>query len=308
MKPVDLVHPQLRPMVDSVPPRAVSEEFVAAVRASTRPPVELSDRVERSDHLVPGDPEVPVRVHVPKDDPVGLRPCMYSIHGGGYFAGSYEGYDGLYDRLCPRLGLVGVSVEYRLAPETSYPGPLEDCYRALLWTFEHADELGVDRARIGVHGGSAGGGLAAAVALLARDRGELELAFQVLESPMLDDRQATRSSQLDGLPIWTREANAFGWRCYLGSRYGTGDVPYTAAPARAADLSGLPPALVTVGAVDGFLDEDVDYALRLNHAGVPAELHVYPGACHGYQLAGDSEISRQHNRDTEDWIARQTRD
>jgi len=294
-------------MVDSLPPRSVSDGFLAAMRTPRRPPVVLSDLVDRSDHLVPGDPEVPVRVHLPKDDVVGLRPCMFSIHGGGYVAGSYEAYDALFDRLCPKLGLVGVSVDYRLAPETSYPGPLEDCYRALLWTFEHAEDLGVDRDRIGVHGGSAGGGLAAAVALAVRDRGEVALAFQVLESPMLDDRQATRSSQLDGLPIWTREANAFGWRSYLGSLYGTGDVPYTAAPARAADLSGLPPALITVGAVDGFLDEDVDYALRLNHAGVPAELHVYPGACHGYQLAGDSEISRQHNRDTEDWIARQTR-
>jgi acetyl esterase/lipase len=112
----------------------------------------------------------------------------------------------------------------------------------------------VDRDRIGVHGGSAGGGLAAAVALLARDRAEVALAFQVLESPMLDDRQATRSSQTDGLPIWTREANAFGWRSYLGSLYGTGDVPYTAAAARAADLGGSPPALVTVGSVDGFLE------------------------------------------------------
>lgn len=294
-------------MVDLLPPRPVSEGFVAAVRTARRPAPVLTDRVVRSEHLVPGEPSVPVRVHVPKEDRAGLRPCMYSIHGGGYIAGSYDGYDALYDRLCPKLGLVGVSVDYRLAPEISYPGPLEDCYRGLLWTFEHADELGVDRDRIGVHGGSAGGGLAAAVALLARDRGEVAVAFQVLESPMLDDRQATRSSQLDGLPIWTREANALGWRSYLGPLHGTGEIPYTAAPARAPDLSGLPPALVTVGSVDGFLDEDVDYALRLNHAGVPAELHVYAGGCHGYQLAGDTEIGRQHNRDTEDWLARQIR-
>jgi acetyl esterase/lipase len=309
VKPVDLVHPDLLPMVvAAVPPLAVSDDFLAAFRTPRRaPPPVLSDRVERAEHLVPGDPSVPVRVHVPKDDQAALRPCMYSIHGGGYVAGSYEAYDALFDRLCPRLGLVGVSVEYRLAPETGYPGPLEDCYRGLLWIFEYADDLGVDRDRIGVHGGSAGGGLAAAVALLARDRAEVALAFQVLESPMLDDRQATRSSQTDGLPIWTREANAFGWRSYLGSLYGTGDVPYTAAAARAADLGGLPPALVTVGSVDGFLDEDVDYALRLNHAGVPAELHVYAGGCHGYQLAIDSEITRQHNRDTEAWLARQLR-
>jgi acetyl esterase/lipase len=272
------------------------------------PPVPvLSDRVDRSEHLVPGDPAVPLRVHVPTGDAVGLRPCVFSIHGGGYIGGSYRMYDAMLDRLCPALDLVGVSVDYRLAPETSYPGPLEDCYRGLLWTFEHADDLGVDRERIGVLGGSAGGGLAAAVALLSRDRGEVALAFQVLDSPMLDDRQVTRSSQIDGLPIWSREFNAFGWQSYLGPLYGTGEIPYTAAPARADDLSGLPPALVMVGAIDGFLDEDVDYALRLNHAGVPAELHVYPGACHGFQLAVVGEINRQHNRDVEDWLTRQIR-
>jgi acetyl esterase/lipase len=306
VKPAELVHPELLPMVESRPARLTPDELVAALRTAPPAPV-LSDRVDRSEHMVAGDPGVPVRVHVPKGDAAGLRPGLFSIHGGGYIGGSYGMYDAMFDRLCPMLGVVGVSVDYRLAPETTYPGPLEDCYHGLLWTFEHADDLGVDRDRIGVLGGSAGGGLAAAVALLSRDRGEVALAFQVLNSPMLDDRQVTRSSQIDGLPIWSRESNALGWRSYLGPLYGTGEVPYTAAPARAADLSGLPPALVTVGAVDGFLDEDVDYALRLNHAGVPAELHVYPGACHGFQLAVVGEINRQHNRDVEEWLARQIR-
>ena len=195
--------------------------------------------------------------------------------------------DPLFDRLCPHLGLVGVSVEYRLAPEAPYPAPLEDCYRGLVWTYEHAEELGIDRDRIGVGGISAGGGLAAALALLAKRRGEVPVAFQLLDCPMLDDRQPTASSRLDGLPVWSRESNTYGWRSYLGDLYGREDVPCTAAPARAtdADLVGLPPAFVSVGAIDGFLDEDVEYALRLNRAGVPAELHVYPGACHGYQLA-----------------------
>jgi acetyl esterase/lipase len=126
---------------------------------------------------------------------------------------------------------------------------------------------------------------------------------------MLDDRQITASSQLDGLPVWSRQSNTYGWRSYLGDRYGTADVPYTAAPARATDedLSGLPPAFVSVGSVDGFLDEDITYAMRLNHAGVPAELHVYPGACHGYQMAATSEIARQSRRDIDDWLTRQIR-
>jgi acetyl esterase/lipase len=229
------------------------------------------------------------------------------MHGGGYVIGTFDMDDPLFDNLCPKLGLVGVSVEYRLAPETPYPGPLEDCYRGLQWTYDHAEELGIDRHRIGVGGVSAGGGLAAALALLARDRGEVPVAFQLLDCPMLDDRQTTASSQQDGLPVWSRESNAFGWRSYLGDLYGDDDVPYTAAPARAEDLSGLPPAFVSVGSVDGFLDEDVDYAVRLNRAGVPTELHVYPGACHGYQIAQQCDITRQSRSDVENWLARQVR-
>ncbi len=158
-------------------------------------------------------------------------------------------------------------MDYRVAPEGAYPAALEDCYRALLWVFENADDIGVDRNCIGIRGPSAGGGLAAALALLARDRGVVSIAFQMLESPMLDDRQITASSQLAGLPIWSRESSAIGWRAYLGDLHGTEDVPYTAAAARAFDLSGLPPAFVSVGTVDGLFDEDVDYALRLNHCG-----------------------------------------
>ena len=124
---------------------------------------------------------------------------------------------------------------------------------------------------------------------------------------MLDDRQRTFSSQQSGLAVWSRESNTYGWRSYLGDLYGTDDIPYTAAPARAEDLTGLPPAFISVGTVDGFLDEDVDYALRLNHAGIPTELHLYPGACHGYQMAVDSEIARQSARDAQDWLRRQIR-
>jgi acetyl esterase/lipase len=269
----------------------------------TLPAVPLTDAVVRSDHLVAGDPPVPVRVHRAADAE-GVLPCVYSIHGGGYVIGSYAMDDARFDNWCPRLGIVGVSVEYRLAPETPYPGPLEDCYQGLKWVYDNAEKLGIDRNRIGIGGISAGGGLAAALALLARDRGEVPLAFQLLDCPMLDDRQQTPSSQLDGLAVWSRESNTFGWRSYLGDLFGTDDVPYTAAPARCRDLSGLPTAFVSVGTVDGFRDEDIDYALRLNQAGVPCELHVYPGACHGYQIAVDSDVVRQSNRDVTDWVAR----
>jgi len=270
------------------------------------PAVPLSDAVVRRDYMVPGDPEVPVRVHRAADAE-GPLPCVYSIHGGGYIIGSYSMDDPKFDNWCPRLGIVGASVEYRLAPETPYPGPLEDCYQGLKWVHDHAEELGIDPGRIGIAGISAGGGLAAALALLVRDRGELPLAFQLLDCPMLDDRQQTPSSQLDGLAVWSRETNAFGWRCYLGELYGTEEVPYTAAAARCLDLSGLPPAYVSVGTVDGFHDEDMDYALRLNQAGVPCELHVYPGASHGYQMAVDSAIVRQSSRDILEWLERRLR-
>jgi acetyl esterase/lipase len=295
--------PEIAAAVGAIDLAAITADTLSLYRqAFPTPP--LSDAVRRTDHVVPGEPEVPVRVHRPVASEGGKLPCVYSIHGGGYVLGSYTMDDARFDGWCPALGVVGVSVEYRLAPETSYPDPLEDCYRGLMWVFDHADEIGVDVGRIGVAGISAGGGLAAALALLVRDRGEVRLAFQLLDCPMLDDRQQTPSSRLDGLAVWSRESNTFGWRSYLGERYGTDDVPYTAAPARCPDLSGLPPAFVSVGTVDGFRDEDITYALRLNQAGVPCELHVYPGASHGYQIAADSAIVRQSNRDALEWLAK----
>ena len=284
--------------VDVLPAmRAARGEMFAAI--------ELSDAVERSDHVVSEDPRVVVRVHRPKgvDGPL---PCVYSIHGGGYVLGSYDMDDARFDRQCVHFPCVGVSVEYRLAPETSYPGPLDDCYAGLRWTHEHAAELGIAPDRIGISGVSAGGGLAAALALLARDRGEVPVAFQLLECPMIDDRQITSSSRLDGLPIWSREANEFGWRSYLGDLYG-GDVPAYAAAARATDLAGLPPALVIVGGADGFRDEDIEYALRLNQAGVPTELHVLPGAPHGVQMFADSVLARRWNQMVTQWLEGQLR-
>ena len=268
--------------------------------------VELSDAVERTDHVVSDDPRVVVRVHRPKAAS-GPLPCVYSIHGGGYVLGTYAMDDARFDRLCPTFPCVGVSVEYRLAPETAYPGPLDDCYAGLRWTFEHAAELGITPDRVGIAGVSVGGGLAAALALLARDRGEVPVAFQLLECPMIDDRQTTSSSRLDGLPIWSRESNEFGWRSYLGDLYGNADLPPYAAPARADDLTGLPPALVIVGGADGFRDEDIHYALRLNQAGVPTELHVLPGAPHGVQMFADSVVARRWNRIVVEWLGLQLR-
>jgi acetyl esterase/lipase len=161
------------------------------------------------------------------------------MHGGGYVFGSYASDNARLDGWSSSYRCAGVSVDYRLAPETPFPGPLDDCYLGLKWVFDHHDELGVDLERIGVSGTSAGAGLAAGLALLARDRGEVPLQFQLLDAPMIDDRQVTPSSQRDDLVIFDREANEFGWRSYLGDLYGNADVPAYAAPARAADLGGL---------------------------------------------------------------------
>lgn len=305
--PRDLLDPEVAEAAELVPFDDLTADVLRDLRSVGAIEVPLSDAVERTDSAVPGDPEIPVRIHRPKGFD-GVLPCVYSMHGGGYVIGSYAMDDPVFDDLCPKIGFVGVSIDYRLAPETTYPGPLEDCYRGLRWIHDHADELGIDADRVGVMGVSAGGGLAAALALLARDRGELRVDFQLLESPMLDDRQVTPSSRQDGLPVWSRRSNTFGWKSYLGDLYGRDDVAYTAAPARATDLTGLPPAFISVGAVDGFRDEDVDYAVRLNQAGVPTELHVYPGACHGFfLLAPDAPVTQQCMRNMEDWLRRQLR-
>jgi acetyl esterase/lipase len=298
------VDPEIAELLASVPLPTINAETLPLVRsAQFAPPVPLSDAVERRDHVVPGDPDVLIRVHRPVGAE-GELPCHYSMHGGGLVLGSYQTEDARFDAWCPRFSCVGVAVEYRLAPETPFPGPLDDCYRGLQWVYEHHRELGIDADHIGVGGTSAGGGLAAALALLARDRGEIPLRYQLLDCPMLDDRQVTPSSQLDGLHIWNRHSNAFGWRSYLGDLYGTPNVPAYAAAARATDLSGLPPAYVCVGAADGFRDEDIDYAVRLNQAGVLAELRVHPGAPHGVMIFSETSVARRYAQGIEEWVGR----
>jgi acetyl esterase/lipase len=232
-------------------------------------------------------------------------PCIYWIHGGGMVVGDRHMDDATLNRWCLDLGCAFLSVDYRLAPEAPYPLPLDDCDVGLTYLFEHAQELGLDATRVGIAGRSAGGGLAAGLALRLRDRGDRRLMFQYLEYPMLDDRQITRSSQLDGLAIWSRESNTFGWRSYLGDWYDHDSVPSEAAPARASALKDLPPAFLCVGTADGFYDEVVDYSVRLCAAAVPAELHVYAGAPHGFHLFADSQVAHCADGDSASWLKRQ---
>jgi acetyl esterase/lipase len=297
--------PQIAKAVASEPSGQVVAETLGAMRdASAKPSAPPSPGIERRDYTVEGDPAVVIRVHRPTDVE-GPLPAVYSMHGGGYVLGSYASDDARLDGWARTFRCVGVSVEYRLAPETPYPGPLDDCYLGLKWVFEHHDELGIDPERIGVCGTSAGSGLAAGLALLARDRGEVPLRFQLLDAPMIDDRQLTPSSQRDDLVIFDRHSNEFGWRSYLGDLYGKSDVPIYAAPARAADLLGLPPTYICVGNVDGFRDEAIDFATRLNQAGVPTELHVYAGAPHGVKRFVDVPVARRYIEGINEWIGAQ---
>jgi acetyl esterase/lipase len=302
--------PDVRALLAQLGPRtALSSGNLAQARSQPAAAVPVSDAVERTDHVVPGPPGAPdvrVRVHRPRGAD-GVLPAIYSIHGGGYVMGTHLSDDARFDRWGPELSCVGVSVEYRLAPETPYPGPLEDCYAGLSWVHAHAGELGIDPARTGISGASAGGGLAAGLALLARDRGELPVAFQVLIYPMIDDRQVTASSHA-AVPIWDPANNRFGWESYLGDLYGTDDIPAYAAATRATGLNGLPPAIVLVGTLDGFLDEDIDYARRLTAAGVAADLHVIAGAPHGFEgLMPGTAVSRRGGQILVDWLRKQLR-
>jgi acetyl esterase/lipase len=204
-----------------------------------------------------------------------------------------------HESLVAELGCVIVSVDYRLAPETAFPGAVEDCYAALKWFHQQAETLGVDRTRIGVSGMSAGGGLAAALAVYVRDKGESLLAFQNLIYPMIDDRTCLRKPNPHvGQHVWTQRDNRFGWKCLLGVEPGSAGISSHAAAARAEDLSRLPPTYLAVGALDLFLQENLDYVNRLAHAGVPVEAHVYPGAYHGFNIARQATVARTAERDS----------
>lgn len=260
---------------------------------------------------VPGPseaPDVEVLVYRPLESN-GALPCILHIHGGGYVAGDARGNEAAHRRLVAELSCTIASVNYRLAPEAPFPGPLDDCYAALSWLVSNAEELAVDKARIGVMGESAGGGLAAGLALLARDRGEHQLAFQHLIYPMIDDRTCvtTDPGPHVGEFVWTAESNRFGWGSYLGRDHGGDGVSEYAAAARARDLSGLPPTYIATGALDLFVEENLEYARRLIRAGVPTEMKVYPGAFHGFQWAVESDVAKSAARDTQDALRRAMR-
>jgi acetyl esterase/lipase len=300
--PATLLHPELREAgkffasMAGGPP--MTAEALPKIRAGNGAPPRGAMPFPRIDkRTIPGNagqPDVPVLVIGAKSGKP--RPGVVYIHGGGFILGSADSESMQAQSLATELNCVVVSVDYRLAPETRFPGPLEDCYAALAWMHKHAAEIGVDPKRIAVVGGSAGGGLAAMLAIAARDRGEYPLCYQVLIYPMLDDR--TGSTRMPppfiGTYGWDVPSNKLGWTSLLGVPAGSRNVPKGAVPAREENLYGLPPAFIGVGSLDLFVEEDMTYAQRLVMSGVPAKLLVVPGAFHGFDgIASFARIGKE---------------
>ncbi|RSM70530.1 alpha/beta hydrolase [Kibdelosporangium aridum] len=298
------IDPELLPWLDMMPAIDFTDaESLARKRASFDeigsmiPPYEATHPIDVRNELVPGPegaPDVPVRIYR-RAGQEGAQPGLLYIHGGGFVIGRVDMADLAAMPFVDKLGIVVVAVDYRLAPETPFPGPVEDCYAALVWTANKASELGIDPARLAVGGESAGGGLSAATVLLARDRGGPALSHQYLWIPELDDRLETESMrEYVDTPLWNRPNAVFSWDSYLGEgKRGTADVSPYAAPARAADLSGLPPTVVTVCQFDPLRDEGLEYARRLSQANVPTEVRGYAGSFHGSTMIGDAAVTQR---------------
>jgi acetyl esterase len=314
----DRVDPELATVLPYIPDMDLSD--VSKARESLASLVQQAPReipgvesLEVADHLVPSlndAPPVPVRVYRRKDLASSV-PGILWIHGGGFVLGSVDLEHASTADLALNLGVVVVSVEYRLAPEHPFPAGLDDCYAALVWTAEQSVELGIDPGRLAVGGMSAGGGLSAAVALRSRDQAGPALCFQLLGIPDLDDRLDTPSMvEFEDTPMWNRRLAVQSWAYYLGEDPGTypGEArpqvsPY-AAPAREPNLAGLPPAYLSTGELDPLRDEGIDYATRMIRAGVPVELHHFPGAFHGSALATGARVSQRMHEDVMEALKR----
>lgn len=282
-------HPELRPMVKSLR-KMTSASLSATTLPAFRkagfmfPPLPAPAWEKQSIASSKGAPDV--TIYIVNAKPGTARPAILHTHGGGFVGGEAKGGLRTLQEITHALDCVAVSVDYRLAPETRYNGSLEDNYAGLKWLHQHAADIGADPDRIALYGESAGGGHAALLAIAARDRGEIPVSFQALIYPMLDDRTGStvQKPPYMGAIIWTPENNRFGWNSFLGVEAGGRNVPVAAVPSRTKDLAGLPPTFMAVGSIDLFVDEDVEYARRLLDSGVMTELHVIPGAYHGFDL------------------------
>lgn len=289
MTVIDQLDPELLPVVRQVPRidlsdipearRALHAVFAQVYTAAPDPIIERADHVAQGSA---GRQSAIVRVFKPAGTE-GALPCLYWIQGGGYVLTNINFDDQWCEQVAKIQQCVVASVDWRRAPEHRYPAAIDDCYTGLSWIVAEAEMLGIDPDKVVIGGASSGGGAAAALALQVTDRKELRVEHQLLIYPMLDDTNSTRSSQAVTDPeLWNLANNRLAWEAYLGDAYGTDRVSPYAAPARREHLSGLPPATILTGELDLFVDEDIVYAQRLMHAGVPTELHVYPGAHHGF--------------------------
>ena len=284
--------------LDDIPATRTS---LAAMLAKGVAQVPSFDDVAVDDMHAPGSkraPDVLVRIYRPKNTK-GALPAELYIHGGGMVLGSIADNDVYCKTLVRELNCVVAAVEYRLAPEHPYPAPMDDCYAGLKWLAANSAKLKVDPKRIAIAGHSAGGGLAAGLSLLARDRKEVKIAYQVLVYSMIDDTNVKSAKAAKGdFYVWSRANNLAGWKAYLAKKFGQASVPIYAAPSRAKNLAGLPPTFISAGDMDLFLLEDLDYARKLAAAGVPLDLHVYPGAFHGFDtLAPASALAQRATAD-----------
>ena len=274
---------------NAIPDIVQRREVLSQMLSAT--PVPPNPNVEISNHVAPGPSgDLGVRVYSPKSASKPAPGIVY-IHGGGMIMGGLDGEDGTCQMMADQLGAVIASVDYRKAPENPYPAAPEDCFAAASWVFENAEKLGIDHGNIGVYGQSAGGGLTLAVAMMARDRGGPNFAYMVPIYPMIDDRNESESSKLiTDVGIWDRDGSIEAWGWYLGGQ----SADQYAAPARAKDLAGLPPAYIDVGELDMFRDEDIDFAKRLAEAGVQVEFHLWPGAYHASEVfAPEAALSQR---------------
>ncbi|MEM7079335.1 MAG: alpha/beta hydrolase [Pseudomonadota bacterium] len=293
-----LLDPELLPLVDNLPPFSVNDDNLDAMRGREVVTGDPGSRGVSRDEVTfssADGTEISALLYTPEAG-AGPRPGYLHIHGGGYVMGSALGSDINNINVVSKLGAVVLSVDYRLAPETSIPGPLEDCYAALAWLFGNADHLQIDTTRIGIGGESAGGGLAAALAILARDRGEYPLCHQHLTYPMLDDTTGSPENPGDPLVgefVWTRASNKYGWESYLGDA----EPVAPQVPARLEDFSGLPHTWLSTATLDLFRDENITYAKELMRAGIVTDLIVYPGACHGFQMLPGTRVQKRYARD-----------
>mgnify|MGYP001361249336 CR=1 FL=1 len=294
-----LLNPELLPLLDAIPPFQFTRDNIERFRSAGLGATSLGDAfasgVSREEVTISGPNwDVPCLIYRPLKQ--SSKAAYLHIHGGGFIGGRKESADPMNTQIAAQLGVTVLAVGYRLAPEHPVPAPLDDCYAALAWLHNEAERLGIDRQRIAIGGESAGGGLAAALAIRARDAGEYAICHQHLTYPMLDNLTGTEAAPGDPLVgefVWTRQSNAFGWSCYLGDH--PPQAPFV--PSRVASVAGLPPTWMFTVSLDLFRDENIEYARRLLAAGVQTELVVMPGACHAFQALPGTSLGKRYIAD-----------